>query len=357
MDHPSYFLSNLFIGEAWLTPLPYIYISLIIILVFLSAFFSMTETAFACVNQFKIKVLADEGNKKAKKIIKLYESFNETLTMSLIGHNLVNVILSTISTVLFLLFFVNILDDTVISLISTAVMTLITYIFGDMVPKMIARKNPDKVAFSTINIFLVFYYLFFPLVWIFSLLIRLFNKIFHADDIPQVTEEDFTNIVESIEEKGLIEENESDIITASLDFTDTSVRDILTKRNRMFVIDLKKLSKEEINEVILSTNYSRIPVCYGSLDKIIGVLIVKSYIKAYLNNPTISVLSILQKPYFVSTRIKLDDLMEGFKKNHTHIAIVKKDDVVVGMVTMEDVLEELVGKIAEPLAKQKEVKR
>ncbi len=357
MDHPSRYLVNIINGEAFLKPEPYIYISLIIILVLLSAFFSMTETAFACINQFKMKALADEGNKKAKKIIRLYESFNETLTMSLIGHNLVNVVLSTIATVLFLLLFLGIFDDTIISIITTAVMTIITYIFGDMVPKMIARKNPDKVAFTFIHLFLFFYYIFYPLVWIFSLLIKLFNKIFHADDVPQVTEEDFTNIVESIEEKGLIEENESDIITASLDFTDTSVREILTKRNKMFVIDLKKLSKEEINEIILSTNYSRIPVCYGSFDKIIGVLHVKSYIKAYLKNPTISILSILQKPYFVTTRIKLDDLMEGFKKNHTHIAIVKKDEVVVGMVTMEDVLEELVGKIAEPLVNKREVKK
>ena len=354
MDHPSFILIS-FAADAWTSPLPYIYIGIILILVLLSAFFSMSETAFACVNQFKMKVLADEGNKKAKKIIKSYENFNETLTMSLIGHNLVNVVLSTLSTILFVLLFTSILDDTWSSLISTAVMTIVTYIFGDMVPKMIARKNPDKVSFALIDIFLVFYYLFFPLVWLFSLLIKLFNKIFRTDDVPQVTEEDFTNVVESIEEKGLIEENESDIITASLDFTDTSVRDILTKRNKMFVIDLKKLSKDEINEVILSTNYSRIPVCYGSIDKIIGILHVKTYIKNYLNNPGVSIISILQKPYFVTTRIKLDDLMEGFKKHHTHIAIVKKDDVVVGMVTMEDVLEELVGKIAEPL--QKEVKK
>ena len=352
MDHPSFLNILTDTVNPWGGPLPYIYISLIVVLVLFSAFFSMTETAFACVNQFKMKVLSDEGNKKAKKIIKLYESFNETLTLSLIGHNVVNVVLSTLSTLLFLLLFESIFNDTIISLISTAVMTLVTYIFGDMVPKMIARKTPDKVAFTFIDLFLVFYYLLFPLVWIFSLLIKLFNKIFRTDEVPQVTEEDFTNIVESIEEKGLIEENESDIIAASLDFTDTSVRDILTKRNKMFVIDLKELNKNEINEVILSTNYSRIPVCYGSIDRIIGVLHVKSYIKQYLNNPGLSIVSILQKPYFVTTRIKLDDLMEGFKKHHTHIAIVKKDDVVVGMVTMEDVLEELVGKIAEPLGKE-----
>ena len=348
MDHPSQLI---FADSVWVSPTPYIYIGIILILVLFSAFYSATETAFSCINQFKLKAEADDGKKKAIKILKLYENFNETLIMSLIGHNLVNVVLSTLSTVFFVLLFVNILNDTWISLISTAVMTLITYIFGDMIPKIIARKKPEKVAYAFIDLFLITFYLFFPFVWLLSLVTKLFNKIFRVDNVPLVTEEDFTNVVELIEEKGLIEENESDIITASLDFTDTSVRDVLTKRNKMTVIDLKKLSKEEVNEVILSTNYSRIPVSYGSIDKIIGVLHVKSYIKAYLNNPGMSLVSILQKPYFVSTRVKLDDLMEGFKKHHTHIAIVRKNEKTIGMVTMEDVLEELVGKIAEPLKK------
>lgn len=330
-------------------PLSWLYIAIIVILVAFSAFCSSTETAYACLNKFKIRVQADEGNKKAKLILKTYERFDRTLIMALLGYNISSVIISTISAVLFFQIFSMIQSETLVSLISTAIMTFVVYIFSDMVPKMIARAMPEKVASNNVYIANVLYYVLFPLIYLFSLLTRLVNKIFKTKHANMMTEEDFTNVVEDLEKKDLIEENESDIIYASLDFTDTSVKEVLTKRNKIFYIDIKGLSKDKLNEAILSTQFTRIPVCYGSLDKIIGILHVKSYIQSYLENPNFPVLSSLQKPYYVSTKIKLDDMLEGFKKHHTHIAIVKSDDKVVGLITMEDVLEELVGKIAEPL--------
>ncbi len=330
-------------------PLSWLYIAIIVILIVFSAFCSSTETAYACLNKFKIRVQADEGNKKAKLILKTYERFDRTLIMALLGYNISSVIISTISAILFFQIFSSIQSETIISLISTAIMTFIVYIFCDMVPKMIARAMPEKVASNNVYIATGLYYLLFPLIYIFSLLTRLVNKLFKAKHDNMMTEEDFTNVVEDLEKKDLIEENESDIIYASLDFTDTSVKEVLTKRNKIFYIDIKGLSKDKLNEAILSTQFTRIPVCYGSIDKIVGILHVKSYIQSYLENPNFPVLSSLQKPYYVSTKIKLDDMLEGFKKHHTHIAIVKSDDKVVGLITMEDVLEELVGKIAEPL--------
>ena len=228
-------------------------------------------------------------------------------------------------------------------------MTLLVYIFCDMVPKMVARAMPEKVAANNVYIANGLYYILFPLIYIFNLLTRLVSKLFKSKVDHMMTEEDFTNVVEDLEKKDLIEENESDIIFASLDFTDTSVKEVLTKRNKIFYIDVKDLSKDKLNEIILSTPFTRIPVCYGSIDKIIGILHVKSYIQKYLENPNFPFLNTLQKPYYVSTRIKLDDMLDGFKKHHTHIAIVKSDEKVVGLITMEDVLEELVGKIAEPI--------
>ena len=330
-------------------PLSWLYLAIIVILVVFSAFCSSTETAYACLNKFKIRVQADEGNKKAKLILKTYERFDRTLIMSLLGYNISSVIISTISAILFFQIFSMIQNETIVSLISTAIMTFIVYIFCDMVPKMIARAMPEKVASNNVYIANALYYILFPLIYLFSLLTRLVNKIFKTNHANMMTEEDFTNVVEDLEKKDLIEENESDIIYASLDFTDTSVKEVLTKRNKIFYIDIKGLSKDKLNEAILSTQFTRIPVCYGSLDKMIGILHVKSYIQSYLENPNFPVLSSLQKPYYVSTKIKLDDMLEGFNKHHTHIAIVKSDDKVVGLITMEDVLEELVGKIAEPL--------
>lgn len=324
-----------------------LYIVIIVILIIFSAFCSSTETAYACLNKFKIRVQADAGNKKAKLILKTYERFDRTLIMSLLGYNISSVVVSTLSAILFFKIFEAIQNETLISLISTAIMTLIVYIFCDMVPKMIARAMPERVASNNVYIANGLYYILYPLIYIFSLLTNGVTKLFKTKQDHVMTEEDFTNVVEDLEKKDLIEDNESDIIYASLDFTDTSVKEVLTKRNKIFYIDIKGLSKDKLNDLILSTQFTRIPVCYGSLDKIIGILHVKSYIQKYLENPNFPVLNTLQKPYYVSTKIKMDDMLEGFKIHHTHIAIVKNDDKVVGLITMEDVLEELVGKIAE----------
>lgn len=330
-------------------PLSWLYIVVIILLIIFSAFCSSTETAFACLNQFKIRVKADEGNKTAKLILKTHERFDRTLIMSLVGYNISSVAISTISAILFFKFFQNVIsNETLISLISTAIMTFIVYMFSDMVPKMIARAIPEKVARNNVYIANALYYLLFPIIWLFSILTRLVNKIFKTENLPTMTEEDFQCVVEDIEEKGLIEENESDIFLASLDFTDTSVKEVLTKRNKMFVIDLKTTSRNQLHKIILDTRFSRIPVCYGDIDHIIGIIHVKTYIKKYLKDPNTPIKSMLQTPYFVSTKIKMDDMIDGFKKHRTHMAIVKVDGKVLGLITMEDVLEELVGKIAEP---------
>lgn len=330
-------------------PLSWLYIVVIILLVIFSAFCSSTETAFACLNQFKVRVKADEGNKTAKLILKTHERFDKTLIMALVGYNISSVAISTISAILFFKLFKNIIpDETVISLISTIVMTLIVYMFSDMVPKMIARAVPEKVARNNVYLANGLYYILYPIIFLFSLLTRLVNKIFKTENLPTMTEEDFQSVVEDIEEKGLLEENESDIFMASLDFTDTSVKEVLTKRNKMFVIDLKTTSRSQFHKIILDTRFSRIPVCYGDIDHIIGIIHVKTYIKKYMKDPNIPIKNMLQAPYFVDTKIKMDEMIDGFKKHHTHMAIVKVEGKVVGLITMEDVLEELVGKIAEP---------
>lgn len=335
--------------------LSWLYIVIIVLLVILSAFFSSTETAFACLNIFKIKIKADEGSKTAKLILKTHEKFDHTLILALLGYNIDSVVISTVSAILFFNVFKSIpeLSETWISLISTAIMTIIVYIFCDMVPKIIARAIPERVAANNVYILQFFYYLLFPLIFIFSLITKLVNKIFKVDEQPTMTEEDFTNVVDDIEEKDQLEDYESEIFYNSLEFTDTAVKEVLTKRYKMHVIDIKNATREQINNDILSTTFSRIPVVYGSVDKVVGILHVKSYIKAYLKNPNVPILSVLQKPYFVDTKIKMDEMIDGFKKHHTHIAIVKHQDKVLGLITMEDVLEELVGKIAEPIGGKK----
>ena len=150
-------------------PLSWLYIAIIILLIIVSAFCSSTETAYACLNKFKIRVQADDGNKKAKLILKTYERFDRTLIMSLLGYNISSVVISTVSAILFFKIFSGILEDTWVSLISTAIMTVLVYIFCDMVPKMIARAMPEKVAANNVYIAMGLYYVLFPLIYIFNL--------------------------------------------------------------------------------------------------------------------------------------------------------------------------------------------
>ena len=330
-------------------PLSWLYLVIIVLLVALSGFFSSTETAFACLNQYKLRVEADDGNKNAKRILKTYEKFEKVLTVSLLGYNISSIVISTLSAFLFFQILSSSgLTSTAISIISSAVMAVIVYMFSDMVPKMIARAMPNTVARNNIYIVRFFMILLYPLAALFMGIAHLANKIFKTGEQMVMTEEDFTNVVDELEEQDILNDDESDLIYASLEFTDTSVKEVMTRRNKISYLDIKNLSKEDIKNQILSIPFSRIPVCYGSLDKLIGVLHVKSYIKAYLKNPNIQVKDVVQKPYFVSTKIKMDDMLDGFKKHHTHIAIVRHEGRVIGLITMEDVLEELVGKIAEP---------
>lgn len=339
-------------------PISWLYLVLIILLVALLAFFSSLETALSCLNQFKMRAEADAGSKSAKLVVKVYRSFDKSLVAALVGSNVASLAASALATLLFVLLFKSLaVTDEAVSLISTAVMTVLVYIFGDTIPKLIARARPEKVALANVRVFIFFYWILYPLVFVFSGVTTLIAKAARVKERPTLTEEDFENVVGELNEKA---EGEGDaaLIQHSLEFSDTSVRDVLTPRDKMFYIDLLSTPKRKINEIVLSTEYSRIPVCYGSIDRIVGILHVKNYIMAYLKDPGLNILASLQKPYFVTPRIKIDDMIEGFRKHRTHIAVVKSGDKVVGMLTMEDVLEELVGKMEEsPSEKERRRRR
>ena len=313
-------------------------------------FFSAGETALACANRFKMQVEADEGKRAAKLVLKVCEKYDRALITVLIGSNIVAILASAICTVLFYnLFSSSGLMDETISLLASIIISLLIYIIGDALPKTIARSIPDTISKLFVYPIFGLMILLFPITIVFEGLTKLIEKIFRVKEEVHFDEEDFENVVENITDEGVIEEEQSDIIQSALDFADTNVKEVLTPRNKIFAIDLKDLTKEKVNQIILDTNYSRIPVYNGNLDNLIGVLHVKTYLEAYLRNPNISVRKHLQKPYFVSSNIMIDDLFNGFKRHHTHIAIVRdKNKKVIGMVTMDDVLEELVSDISEP---------
>ena len=332
-------------------------ILLIVVLVGMCAFFSCTETSFSCLNKYKYRALAQEGNKTAKQIVRLSDSFNTTLVSVLIGYNGASIVISVLSTFLFLNAFKvpldeHLLDENVVSLIASIAMAFVTFLFGDTIPKFVGKKIPDTMARVNVYPMTVFIILFYPLGLVFRGITWLFGKAFHSKEIPELTEEDFASAIDEAEDSGVFESNESKIIQNALEFDDTRVKEVLTPLRSMKMIDSSGLTKEKLLAFIKECPYSRIPVYYKDRNKIVGILVVKDFLSAYFSDPkNTSFISYVKKPYFVYPSIHIDDLIEGFREHHTQVAIVRNKDGVLGMCTTEDVLEELVGSIAEKNAK------
>ncbi len=326
----------------------YVYLLLGVLFLLFSAFFSASETAFQKLNKYRFEVKKEEGSKSASLVLYLYERKDVNLINILIGNDIVNTLLSVISTSVFL-YFVH-LEAGIVSLISSIVTTLIVYLFGETMPKQIAGKIPNYLASIFVYPLIVFYFLFYPLSMLLKGVSFLIGKLFPVRKGDIVSEDDFSLAIKKSQKGGVLEKEESEIIENSIDWSDTAVKDVLTGKSKMFSIDLKGLSNEKLVDILCSTSYSRIPVYYEKKDNIVGVLLVKRFLSAYLTNKKINPLSCLEKPYIVSPRVKIDDLVDGFRERHTQIAIVKKGDELLGMVTMEDALEELVGPIGEKIA-------
>ncbi len=323
---------------------------LIGICIIVSFFSSTCETAIGLVNRFKLQVKADDGSKTAKILLRICDHYDRSISTVLITHNVASVIMSTIGTIIFYDMLASKPElDSYVPIISSIAVTFVIYILGDILPKTIAKKIPDTISTIFAWPLYILLILLTPLSILFELLAKLFDKIFKTSHEEEFTEEDFENIVEKTTDEGLLEEEQGDIIQSALEFEDTNVKEVLTPRNKMFALDIRGLTHEKLQEILLNTNYSRIPIYEREFDNIIGVLLVKTYIKQYLDNPQKAIRRMLQKPYFVSGKIMIDDLFNGFKRHHSHLAIVRnKDQKVIGMVTMEDVLEELVEDISEP---------
>lgn len=298
-----------------------------------------------------MQVKADEGKRSAKLIVKVCEKFDRALTTILVGNNIVAVAISAVSTLLFYRYFEGTGLAPYASLISSIIITVIVYVVGDTLPKTIARAIPDTISKIVIYPIFLLMIIFTPITIIFEGMVKLFEIIFKNKGEEDFTSEDLEKALEHSEEEGVLEEEQVDIIQSALEFVDTTAKDVLTRRSKIFALDINGLTNKKLNETINRTSYSRIPLYDKELDNYVGVLNVKTYIKEYLANPNVNYKDLIQEPYIVPNKIELVDLLEGFKKHHTHLAMVtNKDGRIIGMVTMEDVLEELVDDISEPLS-------
>lgn len=313
----------------------------IVVLILLSAFFSATETAFSFVNKIRIQQKVDDGNKKARNALYVINNFDNALTAILICNNVVNLGCSSIATVLCL----NLFGD-MGSAIATGVITLLVLTFGEIVPKCLAKEHCDTFSMKTAGILKALMFILTPLVFIFIKLKSLALKIAGGSaDSPSVTENELKYIVESIEEEGVLEESESEMVRSALDFDEKTAEEILTPRVDVTFISTDD-SQEKIKDIIIENRYSRIPVYDGTVDHIVGILHTRDYLECLADGKAPNVKDIMAPPYFVFRTQLLSKILSAFKRTKIHLAIVTDEyGGTLGIVTMEDLLEEIVGEI------------
>ncbi len=313
----------------------------IIALILMSAFFSSTETAFSCASRIKLRTLASNGNKRAKKALMLAENnYDKFISTVLIGNNLVNISASTIATI----FFTRLIASGSAEVVSTAVMTISVLIFGEITPKFIAKTYPEKMTMAFYPLIKFFYFIFYPLNIIFGGWKWLLSKVFRFKSTDVVTEDEIMTIVEEAEEDGTLKTEETKLIRSVIEFDDLEVGDILVPRVNIVAVDIHS-SMEEIRKVFDFEGYSRLPVYKDSVDTIIGTIHQKDFYSAFLNGKK-GIDGIMQNAFYTTEHAKISVLLRQLQKKKVHIAVVLDEyGGTLGLVTLEDILEELVGEI------------
>ena len=317
-----------------------IYIIILAVLVALSAYFSATETAFLSFNRIRVKNLAEDGNKRAKLVLKLYDNYDKVLSTILVGNNIVNIASASIATVLF----VKLLGNGSGPAVSTAVMTVALLIFGEISPKTIAKEKADGFAMATAPILNAIVFLLTPINFIFSLWKKLLSLIFKFSDDNAITEEELLTIVEEAESEGGIDSEEGELIRSAIEFSELEASDILTPRVDVVAVSTED-SQERISRTFVETGFSRLPVYENTIDHIVGVIHQKDlYIMQANGGGEIS--SIMKPAIFAHESIKLNVLLKTLQKSKSHIAVIADDyGGTIGIVTLEDIIEEIVGEI------------
>lgn len=314
----------------------------LIILLFLSAFWAFAETAFASVSKNKVKVASEHGDNRAKKVLSILDNFDKAITTILICNNITSVVIATIVTV----YVTRRWGISLVSL-STIITTIVIFFACEMLPKSLAKKNSFKVSLFCAGLITVFMKVFSPFSYI---LAKIGNKVAEnakdeADGIS-VTEDELQDIIEDMTEEGALDEDQSDLISSALQYGDTTVKKILTPCSQVVSIDIDS-DKKELFDFLKKQKHSRIPVYEGSPENIIGILRLRTYFKSYVKNNNIpNVKRLMDKVYFAKDSTEISELLPLMSENKTNVAVIKnKDGKTLGIVTVEDILEEIFGEI------------
>ena len=311
----------------------------LVLLVIASAYFSATETAFSSLNKIRLRNMADDGNRKAEATLRLAEDFDRLLSTLLVGNNIVNITAATLGT----LFFTK-LSPEYGATISTVVLTLVILTFGEISPKTIAKENAESWAMVSTPFLRVLSTVLRPLTILFSLLQKGIGKLFHASGDRGITEDELITMVSTAEDEGGLDQNESRLIRSAIEFGDMEVEEILTPRVDIVSIS-DQASAKELDELISSNRFSRIPVWRGSIDTIIGMIHEKDFHEAELEDND-SWTHLISPVIYVTPTSPVADLLYEMQRRTMHMSVVVDEyGGTEGLVTLEDILEELVGEI------------
>lgn len=315
----------------------------ILLLLMLSAFFSASETAYSSASKIRLRTMHADGDKKAGKALKLLDRYDDLLSTVLIGNNIVNIVMTTLVTVMFMQLITG--NEALANVISTIVMTVTVLIFGEVTPKTIARHYPEGAAKVFYPFIKVCYYILFPVNLIFKGWKKMLIKLFKLGNSKGITEEELVTIVETAESEGELDAHESTLIKNAIEFDDLEIRDIMVPRVRVEVIEDTE-DPDVVADIFRESGFTRLPVYHDTVDSIIGVLNEKDFNKVYYTTESKDYRQAVQPTVTVAPSMKISLVLRMLQRAKMHMAVVVDEfGGTAGIVTLEDILEELVGEI------------
>ena len=317
------------------------------------AYFAATESSFSAANKIKIKALADDGNRRAKGVMYILNKFDKALTTLLVGNNVTKIAGASVFTLIATTVATEVyqkdehyINSFAFSILCSVISTAIIFLFSEMIPKSFANDRSQSVSLFFQGSLRLLMKILSPISAFFGLISNGASRLFASKEAePSITEDELSEIIETAEEEGVVDEEQGDMLKSALEFGETTVGDIMTMAKDIDALNISA-NTTEVLEVIRNTNFSRIPVYSGDRGRIIGTLRVRNFLTEYRTNPKVKVRSLLVAPYFVRDDAKINDLLTDMRQHKRHMAIVQDAKrQVVGLVTIEDILEELVGEI------------
>ena len=312
----------------------------LVILVAFSAFFSASETAFSSLNQIRLKSRAEDGDPSAARVLAMSEQYDKLLSTILIGNNIVNIAAASIGTVLF----TRLLDPQRGATVSTIVLTIVVLIFGEVTPKSLAKEMPERIATAVSPFLSLLMLLLSPLTWLFTQWKKLLGHFIHSGEADTITEGELMTMVSEAENDGELTDRESQLIRSAIEFDDVEVEEILTPRVDVVAVE-DTTSLEELAQTFAESGYSRLPVYHDNIDNIIGVVHEKDFYLAKLKKAA-TVEDLVVPTLYTTGTTQISQLLRTLREQHHHMAVVVDEyGGTEGIITLEDILEELVGEI------------